>query len=159
MGPTRPGMLLRKTACKYTMIHPKGHKDLWKMKVVFLSSKCTWNNLWIYEIWMWWIPMYYINIMRVVGHTVDGKNLHHLICSLSHYLQGFIHPRWCRISSINSIIPHLGTTLKEWKRIILAVIWIDRLTRIYPACKIETFVWTILELVKKDSQDGPHHHI
>ena len=21
--------------------------------------------------------------------------------SLSHYLQGFIHPRWCRISSIN----------------------------------------------------------
>ena len=22
--------------------------------------------------------------------------------SLSHYLQGFIHPRWCRISSINS---------------------------------------------------------
>ena len=23
--------------------------------------------------------------------------------SLSHYLQGFIHPRWCRISAINSI--------------------------------------------------------
>ena len=30
--------------------------------------------------------------------------LHHLIGSLSHYLQGFIHPRWCRISSINSIV-------------------------------------------------------
>ncbi len=29
--------------------------------------------------------------------------LHQLICSLTHYLQGFIHPRWCRISSINSI--------------------------------------------------------
>ena len=29
--------------------------------------------------------------------------LHHLIGSLSHYLQGLIHPRWCRISSINSI--------------------------------------------------------
>ena len=28
--------------------------------------------------------------------------LHQLIASLSHYLQGFIHPRWCRISSINS---------------------------------------------------------
>ena len=28
--------------------------------------------------------------------------LHQLICSSSHYLQGFIHPRWCRISSINS---------------------------------------------------------
>ena len=29
--------------------------------------------------------------------------LHLLIGGLSHYLQGFIHPRWCRISSINSI--------------------------------------------------------
>ena len=29
--------------------------------------------------------------------------LHQLIGSLHHYLQGFIHPRWCRISSINSI--------------------------------------------------------
>ena len=29
--------------------------------------------------------------------------LHQLIGSLSHDLQGFIHPRWCRISSINSI--------------------------------------------------------
>ena len=28
--------------------------------------------------------------------------LHQLIDSLSHHLQGFIHPRWCRISSINS---------------------------------------------------------
>ena len=30
--------------------------------------------------------------------------LHQLIGSLSHYLQGFIHPRWCRISAINSIL-------------------------------------------------------
>ena len=29
--------------------------------------------------------------------------LHQLISGLSHYLQGFIHPRWCRISSINSM--------------------------------------------------------
>ena len=29
--------------------------------------------------------------------------LHQLIGSLSHYLQGFIHVRWCRILSINSI--------------------------------------------------------
>ena len=28
---------------------------------------------------------------------------HQLIGSLSHSLQGFIHPRWCRISSINSM--------------------------------------------------------
>jgi len=32
-----------------------------------------------------------------------AKILHQLVGSLSHYLQGFIHPRWCRISSINSI--------------------------------------------------------
>ncbi len=29
--------------------------------------------------------------------------LDQLIGSLSHYKQGFIHPRWCRISSINSM--------------------------------------------------------
>ena len=29
--------------------------------------------------------------------------LHQLVGSLSHYLQRFIHPRWCRISSISSI--------------------------------------------------------
>ncbi len=29
--------------------------------------------------------------------------LHQLIGSLSHYLQGFIYPRWCRISGINSM--------------------------------------------------------
>ena len=28
--------------------------------------------------------------------------LHQLIGNLSHYVQGFIHPRWCRISAINS---------------------------------------------------------
>ena len=32
------------------------------------------------------------------------KILHQLIGSLSHYLQGFIHTRRCRISSINSMI-------------------------------------------------------
>ncbi len=35
-------------------------------------------------------------------HTVDGWNpANQLIGSLSHYFQGFIHPSWCRISSIN----------------------------------------------------------
>ena len=28
--------------------------------------------------------------------------LHQLIGTLFHYLQGYVHPRWCRISSINS---------------------------------------------------------
>ena len=30
--------------------------------------------------------------------------LHRLIGSSSHYLQGFLHPRWCRISSIKSMM-------------------------------------------------------
>ena len=33
-------------------------------------------------------------------HTVDGRNPAAVeVGSLSHDLQGFIHPRWCRISS------------------------------------------------------------
>ena len=43
-------------------------------------------------------------VQKSGGCTSWGKG------SLSHYLQGSIHPRWCRISSINSIIqkPMLG---------------------------------------------------
>ena len=33
----------------------------------------------------------------------EAEFLPRLIGSSSHYLQGFIHPRWCRISSINSM--------------------------------------------------------
>ncbi len=37
-------------------------------------------------------------------NTVDGRNpANQLIGSLSRYLRVFIHPRWCRISSTNSI--------------------------------------------------------
>ena len=41
----------------------------------------------------------------MVGSTLllMEEILHQLIGSLSHYLQGFIHPRWCRIFAINSI--------------------------------------------------------
>ena len=38
--------------------------------------------------------------------------LHQLIDSLSHYLQDFINPRWCRISSINSIMASTWKNLK-----------------------------------------------
>ena len=33
--------------------------------------------------------------------------LHQLIKSSSHYLQGFIHPRWCRISEPSTIVSRL----------------------------------------------------
>ena len=44
-----------------------------------------------------------------IWHTVDGKNPALVeVGSLSHYLQGFMHPRWLfGISSINSIYLHL----------------------------------------------------
>ncbi len=37
--------------------------------------------------------------------------------SLSHYLQGFIHPRWCRISSINSMWWLNYHALIPWQKI------------------------------------------
>ena len=44
--------------------------------------------------------------------------LHQLIWYISHYLQDSIHPRWCRISSINSI----SRILTDRFRTILSVI-------------------------------------
>jgi len=49
--------------------------------------------------------------------------LHQWIFSLSHYLQSFLHPRWCRISSINSISSILPETkqqkMNDWKTSLL----------------------------------------
>ena len=45
--------------------------------------------------WSFWTQACDILLMEEI--------LHQLIGGLSHYLQGFIHPRWCRISSINSM--------------------------------------------------------
>ncbi len=43
------------------------------------------------------------NLVGFNGNTVDGWNpANQFIGSLSHYLYGFIHPRWCKISAINS---------------------------------------------------------
>ena len=45
--------------------------------------------------------------MRVSRYPVDGSEIRRSpveVGSLSQYLQGFIHPRWCGNSSINSIL-------------------------------------------------------
>ena len=56
------------------------------------------------------IPCVYRHYGNTLDHLKVGpltqillmeEILHQLIGSLSHDLQGFIHPRWCRISSIN----------------------------------------------------------
>ena len=42
--------------------------------------------------------------MITLRRTVDGGNpANQLIGSLSQYLHGFLHPRWCSISFINSM--------------------------------------------------------
>ena len=44
-------------------------------------------------------------VVDEVNHTVDGRNpANQVVDSLSHVLQGFIHPRWCRISINSSFI-------------------------------------------------------
>ena len=58
------------------------------------------------------------------GHTVDGWNPIQTVevGSLSHYLQGFIHPRWCRISSIHSsaayffLVVFLTKFIRRWEQ-------------------------------------------
>ena len=42
--------------------------------------------------------------------------LHQLVGSLSHYWQGFIHPRWCRICSINGMfkVDSKGSQTIKW---------------------------------------------
>jgi len=48
------------------------------------------------------------------NNNTDGRNpANQLIGSLSH-LQGFIHPKWCRISSINSITWRFTPKNKSW---------------------------------------------
>ena len=51
--------------------------------------------------------------MKMVKIRLMEEILHQLIGSLSHYLQSFRHPRWCRISSINSIIEFSSLKVNE----------------------------------------------
>ena len=51
--------------------------------------------------------------MKMVKIRLIEEILHQLIGSLSHYLQSFTHPRWCRISSINSIIEFSSLKVNE----------------------------------------------
>ena len=53
----------------------------------------------------------HIHLFLLIGHTVDGRNPAPVeVGILSHYLQGFIHPRWCRISSIKCIYGKYSVT-------------------------------------------------
>ena len=52
------------------------------------------------------VAIYKLEIMfQVFVILLMEEILHRLIWSISHYLQGFIHVGWCRISSITSRSP------------------------------------------------------
>ena len=55
----------------------------------------TWGEL------HYWTPPKYLKSGHVV--LLMAEIMHQLIGSASHYLQGFVHPTWCRISAMNSI--------------------------------------------------------
>ena len=52
--------------------------------------------------------------LRKPLHTVDGKNPETGMVNIP-FLQGFIHVRWCRMSSINSIYQASQQFFLEWQ--------------------------------------------
>ena len=62
------------------------------MAFLELQTQCQLTNK---RVKNWYVQAWLIRLMEEILHQIIGN--------LSHYLQGFIHPRWCRISSINSI--------------------------------------------------------
>ena len=46
----------------------------------------------------WMVHLEFVTVLILLMAEI----LHQLIGSLPHFLQGFIHPKWCRISAINS---------------------------------------------------------
>ena len=70
------------------------------LRVVLISSQSKSTKLWLVGLEIWTILK--TSPLCLLGWT-SRVILHQLIGRLSHYLQGFIHLRWCRISSINSI--------------------------------------------------------
>ena len=65
--------------------------------------------------------------------TFCDKILHQLIGSLSHYLQGFIHTRRCRISSINSM-SKVDPLQQGWSGGLLGVFCMFLLTAFVTSC-------------------------
>ena len=58
------------------------------------------------------------------GPTVDGKNpANLLIWRIYHYSQGFIHPKWCRISSINSRNPVIFSENDQYVQSLLSIVF------------------------------------
>ena len=74
--------------------------------------------------------------------------VHHLEQRLSHHSQGFIHPRWCRISSINSMYVIMCLFLIGKKGMnIFSTIWTYQHTRSFPQgqmLNVFIFSWDLI---------------
>ena len=75
-----------RACCKPNTVWHLGHRRWGEKKLMFFGERRLIYVIYIYHI---------ILLMEEIPHQLLG--------SLSHYLQGFIHSRWCRMSSINSI--------------------------------------------------------
>ena len=117
--------------CIFSVVSPSKSggpylRNVWApwVMVYVLELSPAWSVATLAVPWWWRVMVAYSILDRVMGvkekgspiHTVDGSEILLLTSwgfgSLSHCLQGFIHPKWCRISSINGKNPlnmmHLG---------------------------------------------------
>ena len=71
------------------------------------TSTCTWQR-----------TVNWIDCCEIMLLLLMEKILHHLLWYISHYLQGFIHPRWCRISIDSSRFDPTSPTFTDvWIRL------------------------------------------
>ena len=76
--------------------------------------------------------------------------LHQLVGGSSHYLQGFTHPRWCRILSINSLT---HTSTDRWK-----VLWAVAGQRRHPWISLHVNQDDDRSVICSRSCSSPHTH-
>ena len=90
--------------------------DILESSYEALRNQMRIGSTWIHRIWILNSQdsiQYYCWWFRNPAFTSWGNG------RLSHYLQGFMHPRWCRISSINSIIGYQDEAVQGSKHMSL----------------------------------------
>ena len=75
----------------------------WHLKVTSIISDCFWPSCISY---LFWINVYFLEDYLLL--LLMEEILHPLVDSLSHYLQGFIHPRWLAGFHPSTVNHHSG---------------------------------------------------
>ena len=88
--------------------HTKRRQEL-RLRV---DSSFTIQLLWIMHM-LWTLKM----LRKGAQVLLMEEILHQLVGSLWDYLQVFLHPRWCRVSSINSMIWFVGMLIMWGKEV------------------------------------------